>query len=382
MPDILESFLSDYQTHWPVSMLVTDANGKVVSCRGIDPGLPADFLALVCAEGCRWGEPTICDHTAGWMCWAVPLMTNARIDGGIVAVVSEKEVFPRGQGTPHIDVTKACRDLRESAEAANLTNLHFLSAQRRNSQREQHRAYALHDLKTHDCSNVLGAWLKEEPEFISALSHDDRVKATEIVNRLLVVIYHTGSRRIDLIKSQLLELLVAMVRTAVVSGGASEELLGMNYEALQELGGIHDDEALTSWLVHMLHRIMDAIRRAGEQASLGQIQAGVDYIHKNQHLDISRDDAAAAAGISPCHFSRLLKQRTGYSFTDLLGRLRVDRAISLMRRTDKDLANIALEVGFNDQSYFTKVFRRYTNETPRRYRARMQRRAAVLQEPE
>jgi transcriptional regulator GlxA family with amidase domain len=50
--------------------------------------------------------------------------------------------------------------------------------------------------------------------------------------------------------------------------------------------------------------------------------------------------------------------------------LRVDRAAELLRHTDKGLLQIALEVGFNDQSYFTKVFRRYLRMTPREYRLR------------
>jgi AraC-like DNA-binding protein len=73
-------------------------------------------------------------------------------------------------------------------------------------------------------------------------------------------------------------------------------------------------------------------------------------------------------GLSPAHFSRFLKQRTGRSFTDLVNQVRVDRACDLLRRTSRSLVQIALDTGFADQSYFTKVFRRYARVTPRQFR--------------
>jgi AraC-like DNA-binding protein len=63
-----------------------------------------------------------------------------------------------------------------------------------------------------------------------------------------------------------------------------------------------------------------------------------------------------------------MRTKTGWSFTELLTRLRVDRACQLLVRTDAPLAQIALECGFGDQSYFTRVFRKRIGRTPRDYR--------------
>jgi AraC-like DNA-binding protein len=63
-----------------------------------------------------------------------------------------------------------------------------------------------------------------------------------------------------------------------------------------------------------------------------------------------------------------MRAKTGWSFTELLTRLRVDRACQLLVRTDAPLAQIALECGFGDQSYFTRVFRKRTGQTPGGYR--------------
>jgi two-component system response regulator YesN len=46
----------------------------------------------------------------------------------------------------------------------------------------------------------------------------------------------------------------------------------------------------------------------------------------------------------------------------------VEKACALMDETNLNINQIALDCGFNDQSYFTKVFRRYTRTTPKQYR--------------
>jgi AraC-like DNA-binding protein len=51
-----------------------------------------------------------------------------------------------------------------------------------------------------------------------------------------------------------------------------------------------------------------------------------------------------------------------------LNHFRVEKACALMDETNLNINQIALDCGFNDQSYFTKVFRRYTRTTPKQYR--------------
>jgi AraC-like DNA-binding protein len=73
-------------------------------------------------------------------------------------------------------------------------------------------------------------------------------------------------------------------------------------------------------------------------------------------------------GISPSHFSRLLKERTGRTFTELLRQCRVDLACDLLRSTELSLAEIANACGFCDQSYFTRVFQDVKGMTPKPFR--------------
>ena len=91
-------------------------------------------------------------------------------------------------------------------------------------------------------------------------------------------------------------------------------------------------------------------------------------MRENLHRDVTRDETARHAGISPSHFSRLLRERTGRSFTQLLRQSRVDLACELLQSTEDPLAVVAGRCGFCDQSYFTHVFQQTRQMTPKQYR--------------
>lgn len=319
-------------------------------------------------ESLRWGEPTVVPYMHDRLMWAVPLMHNARVLGGLVASTSEDRVFADGADKPAIDIRAACEDLRRLAAQEDLTNVALLDARREEYRRERSRAEAIHDVKAQYYYSIREVYLREEPSLISAMRKGQRPEARAILNRLLVAIYHLGGEKMDLIKSFVMELVVTMCRTAVESGGNPEELLGANYASIGELAGIDSEERLSRWLVHMLERIMDSVRGQREPSSETLVHGAMRYLGEHFSEPISRDDVADVACLSPSYFSRLFNKATGRTLPDMRNQQRVDRAAELLRRTDKSMLQIASETGFVDQSYFTKVFRRYMGKTPRQYR--------------
>ena len=96
-----------------------------------------------------------------------------------------------------------------------------------------------------------------------------------------------------------------------------------------------------------------------------------DYIET--HLDdrLSLTDLAGVACLSPYHFSRSFKLALGVGLHSYIMHRRLERAKTLMRRTNQTLALIAQQTGFSDQSHLTFVFRRETGMTPGRYRGEL-----------
>ena len=96
-----------------------------------------------------------------------------------------------------------------------------------------------------------------------------------------------------------------------------------------------------------------------------------DYIEAHLDDDLSLTALADIACLSPYHFSRSFKQAMGVGPQRYVIQRRLERAKSLIRRTNEPLAQIAQRVGFADQSHLTSIFRRETGVTPGRYRAEL-----------
>jgi len=81
------------------------------------------------------------------------------------------------------------------------------------------------------------------------------------------------------------------------------------------------------------------------------------------------DDLAAAAGLSRAHFSREFRRAFGESPHAYLLTRRLERAAALLRNTDRNVAEICLDVGLQGIGSFTTSFKRAFGKTPTEYRA-------------
>lgn len=85
--------------------------------------------------------------------------------------------------------------------------------------------------------------------------------------------------------------------------------------------------------------------------------------------DLRVADLAAAAGLSPAHFSREFRQTFGETPHRYLLTRRLERAAALLRSTDRTVADICFLVGLGSVGSFTTSFRRMFGRTPTEYRA-------------
>ena len=139
-------------------------------------------------------------------------------------------------------------------------------------------------------------------------------------------------------------------------------------------GGRLCAESLANVLVVQLIRQMSngqasngEIRGAGGRLARHALLAAKEYIHAHLDQNISLAELAAVAHLSEFHFARLFKQTTGLSPHQFVIHQRVERAKQLIAAGRLSLAQIALEVGFSDQSQLTLHFKRLVGVTPKRF---------------
>jgi AraC family transcriptional regulator len=151
-------------------------------------------------------------------------------------------------------------------------------------------------------------------------------------------------------------------------------MLALNHELMDGGGGGKlAAESLANLLAVQLIRHVSSPRRhalrGGGSLPRNKLSAVIDYIRANLDASLSLDALAAVAHLSPYHFARQFKNSTGLPPHRYVIARRVDRAKQLLAdRDDVSLAQIALEVGFSDQSQFCNHFRRFAGVTPRQFR--------------
>ncbi len=325
--------------------------------------------AQALSEALRWGEPSVVCDIQGHVLWAVPVMRNQDVLGGLLVLGGELR-RPLVAGSLDLRIGTACRELLQLAIDHNLTNATLLAQQRALARREREKAEALHSLKDGLLDDIRSIYLMEEPALLAAIRRGEKAEARKVINRVLTAIYMLGQSRTELLKSLSLELVVIMARAAVQAGGEPENILGLNYRSLTELAKINDHEALAAWLCEMLEQLIDAIGANTKNPNSVQLVRALQYMEEHFSKDVSREEVARAAGLSSSHFSRLIRLKTGWSFTECLARVRVEHACQSLVHTQASLAEVALACGFGDQSYFSRVFRKQMGETPGDYRKR------------
>lgn len=99
-----------------------------------------------------------------------------------------------------------------------------------------------------------------------------------------------------------------------------------------------------------------------------KLKESIDYMNTHLGENLSLKDLAATLHISQYHFCRLFKQSTGVSPHRYLMQQRLDRAKQLLKRTDLNVTDIAVECGFAHQGHLTRCLRRCTGVSPIQFR--------------
>ena len=133
-----------------------------------------------------------------------------------------------------------------------------------------------------------------------------------------------------------------------------------------------DRQAARRAAENMLMQALSAHRKGAESVKFNPaVSLAEKYLRENFcDPNISLISAARHVGMSPAHFSTVFSQTTGRSFISSLTALRIGKAKELLRGTNMRLADIAMEIGYNEPNYFSHVFRKLEGITPKEYRSR------------
>ena len=206
-----------------------------------------------------------------------------------------------------------------------------------------------------------------ENELISCIRSNNSPRAREILNTLLGHILLYEGHDVDHVKYRIVELCVLLSRAAISRGADSDLVLRTSQQLAESIVGSRSVYDVCYRFQDNIEIFTDSIFQSSERSSR-LVKNAVEYINRHFSEEITLAGVAEEFHVNVSYLSMLFRQVTGMTFKEHLNRVRIEEAERLLANTDYAIIEIAIACGYRDQSYFTKVFKKYTGLTPRQYR--------------
>jgi AraC-like DNA-binding protein/ligand-binding sensor protein len=334
----------------------------------------------------------MCD--LGFMFWTSPLLRNGHFVGALVGSgflgidgrktseamyamsngkVSEEELKRRLSAFP-MGKSEQIKGLAELlliyAESLSEGKECYHETLKRRAQQQTGISEQISKLKQQypDRTEAPGYPLDKERMLLAALRRGDNQTGKNILNELLGCLFFSNPDEFRYIQCRAMELAVLLSRAAISPGNSEPFLLETNNHYLQQIQDVHSIEELTDVLHNIVKNIAGQIFSFQGIRHAAALRKAERFIGENFSRKISLPEIAAISGLSAPYFSTIFKEEMGENLSSYLNRLRVEKAGRMLLETHLSLSEIAGSCGFEDQSWFSKIFKSYTGVSPGKYR--------------
>ena len=349
-----------------------------------------DLHTKAIRESCSSGRPYTYQCELGMMFWVSPLFTEGKFSGALCgsgylggsvdnSVLAEK---CNGTITPeefegHVDAfpsgdTKKIQSLAEMlqlcAESLSTGSGNYHEVLRVRSEQQASLSALVEELKTkYPQGSILPGYpLDKERQLLASLHRGEKKEAEKLLNELLAILVFSNPDNFRNIQLRALELAILLARAGVNSG--SNTAMENNARNLKQIQDAKTIEEITG----TLHSIVENV--AGQITSFQGIPHALamrkaeTFIRENLTRKISLREIARIAGLSAPYFSTIFKEEMGENLSRYINRLRVEKASRMLLETDVSLSDISTACCFQDQSWFSKIFKSFTGISPGKYR--------------
>lgn len=203
---------------------------------------------------------------------------------------------------------------------------------------------------------------------LKTVIHDgDKQGAQALLNDLLAKIFLISNFDMETSKIRIIELLTVLSRATIDAGADSNEIIWFNTSCAKELQKCGTVDELSAWITEIMHRFISYAFDFSAVKHSDTVYKVIEYIRANYYKKIALDDIAQHVNFSKTYLSRIFKEETGENISMYINKIRIEKAKLLLADKEISLVDVANMVGFEDQSYFTKVFKAVTGIPPKKF---------------
>jgi AraC-like DNA-binding protein len=210
--------------------------------------------------------------------------------------------------------------------------------------------------------------MEAERRLLAALRRGDSSAASKTLDGILAIFSAMSPGDFEFFQFRAIELIVFLSRAVPGDNQTDNAVLEANNRYLKKIA----ESASVGELTERLHIIID--RMAGKIFSFqgirhaSALRKAEGFIRENYTRKLSLEEIAGVSGLSAPYFSTIFREEMGENLSAYLNRLRVEKAAGLLTEGKAALNEIAEACGFEDQSWFSKIFKNYMGTSPGRYR--------------
>jgi two-component system response regulator YesN len=219
--------------------------------------------------------------------------------------------------------------------------------------------------------------LESERELMGKVKIGDRTGAKEILNSILGTILFHSPGDLGVLKARLLELLSILSRSAVEGGVDINVMLEKNWGYVNKVMQIYNQEDLCAWISTALNEFIELVYDSQDAKKIRQITPAINFIDANYDKSVTLAEIAKASHLSGSRLAHIFKEQMGITIIDYLTGVRIERAKQLLLATEQSCTEICFQIGYNNQSYFTRTFKDIVGMPPRKFRARNRQREKI-----
>ena len=210
--------------------------------------------------------------------------------------------------------------------------------------------------------------LQLENDLRQAVQHQEKGRARELLNQLLRYVYSPHPDQFELIRSRAVQLATMLAKIAAAVESTSGEERIYRREHIPALKAAQTLEQVDETLARMLHLYVDYAFDFNEIKHSDTVYRAMEYIRTNFGRKITLEEIASYVHLSGSHLSGTFHKETGQTISAYINHVRIEKSKQLLAATQTPIAEVAALCGFEDQSYFSRVFRQSTGVSPKRFR--------------
>jgi AraC-like DNA-binding protein len=207
----------------------------------------------------------------------------------------------------------------------------------------------------------------DERLLIAALRRGDGAAARRILEDILDSLKAMRPGDLHFLRCRAIELVVLLSRSCATEK-KNDHLLEENNLYLKKIGDSATIEELQTNLCRIVERMAGRIFSFHGLRHASALRRAERFIWKNYTRKVSLEEIASASGLSAPYFSTIFREEMGEHLSSHLNRLRIEKACAMLLETRTTLNEISESCGFEDQSWFSKIFKSYTGYSPGKYR--------------